>query len=96
MADQPPPRGRGDARGRTRRDVARLRRREPGARFWRSVALVGSVGWPIVVLSTGGALAGRYLDQRLAAGARFTLTLLSLGAALGTFLAFKAVRENGT
>ncbi len=82
---------RADARERTRRDLMRLRRREPGERFWRSLALVGSVGWPIVLLATGGALLGRYLDARFGSGIRFTLMLLTLGTALGCFLAYRTL-----
>jgi ATP synthase protein I len=87
---------RGDARERTRRDLARLRRRDSGSRFWRSLALVGSVGWPIVLLATGGALGGHYLDRRFGTGVRLTLMLLTLGTALGVLLAFRAVREDRT
>jgi ATP synthase protein I len=87
---------RADTRRRTRQDLERLRRREPGGRFWQSLALVGSVGWPIVLLATGGALAGRYLDTRWQAGIRFTLALLTLGTFLGSLVAYRAVRRNGT
>ena len=86
---------RDDARGRTRRDIDRWRRREPEGRFWRSLALVGSVGWPIVLLAIGGALLGRYLDANLGAGVRFTLILVTVGTALGTWIAFRTVGRNG-
>lgn len=83
---------RADVRTRSERDVARLRRRGQGPSFLRSMALIGSVGWPIVLLATGGALAGRYLDARWGAGVRFTFMLVFLGAAVGTALAFRSVR----
>lgn len=86
---------RGDPRARAARDFERLARREPGGRFWRSVGLIGSVGWPIVLLATGGAFGGRYLDMRWGTGVRFTLLLLFVGTAVGTGLAFRSVRENG-
>lgn len=86
---------RGDARGRIHRDVDRLRRREAGGRFWRSMGLIGSVGWPIVLLATGGALLGHALDQRFGTGVRFTLMLVSAGAALGSLIAYRTVRESG-
>jgi ATP synthase protein I len=93
MADAPrDPFEREDARERARRDVERRRRREPAERFWHSVALVGSVGWPIVLLATGGALLGRYVDGRWDTGVRFTLMLLSLGTGLGTWMALRSVR----
>jgi ATP synthase protein I len=87
---------RGDTRDRTRRDIDRLRRREPGGRFWHSLALIGSVGWPIVLLATGGALLGRYLDTRWGTGIRFTFMLLTAGTALGTFIAFRTLRGDGS
>jgi len=87
---------RADTRDRTRRDLERLRRRESGGRFWHSLALIGSVGWPIVLLATGGAIFGRYLDGRWETGVRFTLMLLTVGTALGTFLAFRALRGDGS
>jgi predicted F0F1-ATPase subunit len=87
---------RGDARERTRRDMDRFRRREPGARFWRSLALVGSVGWPIVLLATGGAMLGRHLDDRFGTGVRFTLILLTIGTVLGSHLAYRALRGDGS
>ena len=86
---------RAEIRGHTRRDVGRLRRRGEGGSFWRSLALVGSVGWPIVLLATGGALAGRALDARLGTGIRFTLLFLLLGTALGCVVAWRAIRGRG-
>jgi predicted F0F1-ATPase subunit len=81
---------------RTRRDVERRRRREPGGRFWRSIALVGSVGWPIVLLATGGALLGRGLDAHWRTGVRCTLALLLAGTAAGSYVAWRTVREDGS
>jgi predicted F0F1-ATPase subunit len=86
---------RGDPRERTRRDLDRLRRREPGGRFWRSLSLLGSVGWPIVLLATGGALLGRYLDVRLGLGIRLTLMLLVVGTALGCLIAYRTLKGEG-
>ena len=87
---------RADPRDRTRRDLERLRRREAGGRFWRSLGLLGSVGWPIALLATGGALLGRFLDTRWGTGIRFTLMLLTVGTALGTLIAFRTLRGNGS
>jgi predicted F0F1-ATPase subunit len=86
---------RGDPRARAERDIDRIERREPAGRFWRSVALIGSVGWPIVLLATGGAVGGRYLDTHWSTGVRFTLMLLFIGTVLGTGLAFRSIRGNG-
>jgi len=96
MTDRAGPSRRASTRERTRRDIDRLRRREPAGRFWHSLTLMGSVGWPIVLLATGGALLGRYLDGRWETGVRFTLVLLTVGAGLGTLLAFRALRGDGS
>lgn len=85
------PRG-ADTRERARRDFDRLRRREPGG-FWRSLALIGSVGWPIVLLAIGGAFLGRNLDARWSTGVRFTLMLLTVGTVAGSLIAYHSVRE---
>jgi predicted F0F1-ATPase subunit len=94
MADRDPHFQRPDAHDRTQRDIDRFRRREPGGRFWRSLALIGSVGWPIVLLATGGALLGHHLDGRFGTGVHFTLVLLTTGTAVGSFIAYRAVREH--
>ncbi len=82
---------RGDVRDSLRRDMERRKRREHGGRLWQSLALIGSVGWPIVLLSTGGAYLGRICDLRWGSGVRFTFVLLSVGATLGTWIAFRTV-----
>ncbi len=82
---------RGDPRDRTGRDLERLaRRRSPG--LAASIALIGSVGWPIVLLAVGGAVLGRYLDSRWNLGIAATLILLFLGVGLGTYIAYRSVR----
>ncbi len=83
-----------DMRESARRDIERRRRRETGPKFWRSLALVGSVGWPIVLFATGSALLGRYLDVRWDTGVRFTLLLLTIGTVAGTVIAFRSLRGN--
>ncbi|MDX1804155.1 MAG: AtpZ/AtpI family protein [Alcanivorax sp.] len=82
-----------DARERTRRDLQRYARRVPGGGFWHGVALIGSVGWPIVLLATGGAMLGHSLDRHWATGIHFTLMLLTLGTVLGTWMAFRSLRD---
>jgi hypothetical protein len=86
---------RGDARSSTRRDVARFRRRESDDHFYRSLALIGAAGWPIVLLATGGALLGRYLDARAGTGIRLTLILLMLGTLMGSFAAYRSLKGDG-
>lgn len=87
---------RGNARERTRADVDRLARREAGGGFWRSMALIGSVGWPIVLLSVGGAFLGHRLDMRWDTGVRFALMLLVAGVVAGSWIAARTLRDDGS
>jgi ATP synthase protein I len=81
-----------DPRAAVRRDAERLARREQGHRsFWRSLGVVGMVGWPIALGSVGGTLLGRYLDTRLDTGIRFTLMLMTVGVAIGCLAAWRTV-----
>jgi len=88
------PGSRGDLRERTRADTRRFAQRQRPS-FWRSLALIGSVGWPIALGSVGGALAGRLLDRHFGSGVRYTLILLTLCTAVATYAAFHAVRRHG-
>lgn len=96
MTDRDEPHRTANTLDRTRRDIERFRRREINGRFWRSLALIGSVGWPIVLLATGGALFGQYLDRRWGMGIRFTLMLLTVGTVVGSLVAYRTLRENGS
>ena len=81
-----------DPRATVRRDSSRLARREKGHRsFWRSLSVLGMVGWPIAVGSVGGALLGRYLDTHFTTGVRYTLMLMTAGVLAGSFAAWKTV-----
>ena len=75
-----------------KKDLARRARREPGTRaFWRSMAVLGNVGWPIVLGAVGGALLGRLLDSHFESGVRFTLILLTVGLVLGCTIAWRSI-----
>jgi ATP synthase protein I len=74
------------------RDFQRHRRREDGSRsFWRWLGVLGMVGWPIAILTVGGALLGHTLDLRFNSGIQFTLLLLTIGAVFGSFVAWKVL-----
>ena len=87
-----------DLRGVLRKDSARRARREVGARtFWRSLGILGMVGWPIALASIGGVLLGRALDSRWQTGPMFTLLFLSLGIAIGCYVAWTTLsHKNGS
>jgi ATP synthase protein I len=82
-----------DVRDAVRRDFRRQARREPHQRaFWRSLGVLGMIGWPIALAAVGGAVAGRWLDVQLGTGVRLTLTLLTAGTMAGCYAAWRFVR----
>jgi ATP synthase protein I len=74
-----------------RRQAARARQ---GRRtFWQGLAVVGVVGWLVVLPAVGGAWLGRWIDRRADTGIRWTLGLLVLGLAAGCTAAWRHVQE---
>ena len=93
MSEDPNNHHRNDMRRAVKRDLSRHARREEGHRaFWQSLGLLGMVGWPIAMATVGGALAGRYLDDRFQTGVKFTLMLLTAGAMFGSYTAWRALK----
>lgn len=91
-SSEPVPR-RPDLRERLRRDLSRHERRQSGDRgFWQSLSVLGAVGWPIVLASVGGALAGRWLHAHWATGSWLTALLVGVGAAAGLAVALQLIR----
>jgi ATP synthase protein I len=87
--------GRPDARWSLERDMSRLARREPTASvFWRSMSVLGTVGWSIVLPAAAGAWFGHRLDQRFESGVHFTLILLFIGVTSGSVIAWRVVGEH--
>jgi ATP synthase protein I len=94
VSNRGPNHHRGNMKRAVERDFARRARREEGHRsFWKSLGVLGMVGWPIALASAGGAILGRYLDTRYGTGVHFTLTLLTAGALLGSYIAWRTVGE---
>ncbi len=82
-----------DPRTSLRRDLNRYARREPGnASFWRSLSVLGSVGWPIVIATAGGALAGRWLHAHWNTGIWLTLLLVVAGAIGGMAIMWQLIQ----
>jgi ATP synthase protein I len=77
------------------------RRRERRARWQRegerslaeNLAMVGSLGWLIVVPALAGVLVGRWVDARLDTKVTFTAALLVMGLAAGCWLAWRRMHE---
>jgi ATP synthase protein I len=92
----PPIGHRSDPRERLRHDLSRYEHREASnASFWRSLGVLGVVGWPIVIASVGGALAGRWLHARWATGTWLTALLVAAGAAVGMVVAWRLIQPRG-
>ena len=74
-------------------------RRERGAREARrsigqDLALIGVIGWTIVLPTLAGIFAGRWLDRRFASGVFWTLGLLAAGLATGCGLAWQRLNRS--
>jgi ATP synthase protein I len=94
LSRRPGPHHRRDMREALQRDVLRHARREQSNRsFWHSLGVLGMVGWPIALMSVGGAFLGRYLDVRFDTGVHFTLVLITAGAAIGSYTAWRVLDE---
>jgi predicted F0F1-ATPase subunit len=89
------PESRPDARRSLDRDIDRFARREPSGRmFWRSLSVIGTVGWSIALPAAGGAWLGHRVDLRLDTGVRFTLMLMVAGVMIGSAVAWRVVRSH--
>ena len=85
-------RRRPDPRASLRRDLDRYARRDSSERsFWQSLAVLGAVGWPIVIATVGGALAGRWLHARWDTGIGLTALLVAVGAGIGMSIAWQLI-----
>ena len=75
------------------RDLKRYDQRKSASRsFWRSLGVLGSVGWPIVLMTLGGGWLGRWLDRYWGTGVRLTMILLFVGAVLGGSVAWSIIQ----
>jgi ATP synthase protein I len=77
------------------------RRRERRARWERegerplamNLAMIGALGWLIVVPTLAGIFAGRWVDRRAGGGLTFTGAFLVAGLALGAWLAWQRMHR---
>ena len=59
----------------------------------RNLALVGTLGWLVVVPALLGTFAGRALDRLAGTGVTFTCALMGSGLAIGCWLAWNRMRS---
>ncbi len=78
---------------RTRRDRRVRAEREGRRSIGEDLAMVGVLGWTVVIPMLLGVFAGRWLDRKFQSGIFWTLGLLVAGAALGCSLAWQRLRR---
>jgi ATP synthase protein I len=73
----------------------RVRAKEEGTRsIGQDLALIGVIGWTVVLPTVLGIFAGRWLDRKFATGIFWTLGLLIGGLSLGCFLAWQRLTRS--
>lgn len=94
MTSNPPSNGE-KLRGAVRTRLGRraLWQREGERPLAKNLAMVGTLGWTIVLPMLIGIFGGRWLDHRFNAGVFWTLGLLVFGLGLGGVLAWKRIME---
>lgn len=82
------------------RDAVRLRqerrerwRREGERSLGQNLAMIGALGWTIVMPTLIGIFSGRWLDRHFGTGVFWTLGLLVAGLALGCTFAWKRMHS---
>lgn len=72
----------------------RERAREQGERpIAKNLAMIGALGWLIVVPTIVGVLGGRWIDKSQGDGPFWTLSLLFVGLVVGCWLAWKRMNR---
>jgi ATP synthase protein I len=74
---------------RTRRERRERRAREGERSVGQNLAMIGALGWTVVLPTLAGIFLGRWLDRQFASGLFWTLGLLTVGLAVGCVLAWK-------
>jgi len=67
-------------------------RREGERSLSKNLALVGVLGWLVVMPALLGAYVGRRIDHALKSGVTFTAALLLAGATLGAAIGWKRIK----
>jgi ATP synthase protein I len=69
------------------------RRKGRGQGVWQGLAQLGTVGWMVALPAVGGAFLGRWIDGRYGTGVFWTLSLLTIGLAIGCAAAWRAMNR---
>lgn len=82
-----------DEEVRRRRERRARAQREGGRSLGQDLALVGVIGWTLVIPALLGVYAGRALDRRFGTGVFWTLGFLVAGIVLGCALAWQRLNK---
>lgn len=93
MNDGPSDDGQLDRAVRTRRERRALWQREGERSLGRNLAMIGALGWTIVIPILIGIFAGRWLDREFQSGIFWTLSLLVVGVAIGCVMAWQRIQR---
>lgn len=61
----------------------------------QNLALIGSIGWLVVVPTVIGIFIGRWLDEWMESGIFWTGACIIIGVSIGAMLAWKRLRREG-
>jgi len=78
---------------RTTRERREKWKREGERSLGQNLALIGALGWTIVVPTLAGLFAGRWIDSTFGTGIFWTLSLLVLGLAIGCAMAWRRIHS---
>lgn len=93
MSDPQQHPGRLDEAVKKRRERRERGKREGERSLAENLAMIGVIGWTVVLPTLLGVFAGRWLDRRFDSGIFWTLGLLVLGLAIGCALAWKRINR---
>lgn len=93
-SELPPPEESPLEKGIARRRARRAEYEREGERpLAQNLAMIGALGWLIVVPTLAGIFAGQWLDRREGTGLTFTGALMIVGLALGAWLAWQRMHR---
>lgn len=78
---------------RTRQERRALWRREGERSLGQNLAMIGALGWTVVIPTLIGIFAGRWLDREFHSGIFWTLGLLVAGLAIGCAMAWQRIQR---
>jgi len=76
-----------------RERISQIAEREGERTIGQNLALMGSVGWLVVLPAVAGIFLGRWLDAKFSSGVFWTGACILLGVSFGVWLGWKRIKE---